>query len=124
MAKTSFAQGNSGRQTKLYAVCAIALVGFALGFLIGGHSTQDEGIVIPTRDGAMERNMISEQEAIRLAEEWLQQRDMQFEGREIVVHCEGTYTISFLLPDGMLGGDWTLGIDATTGEVLGATIEV
>jgi hypothetical protein len=74
--------------------------------------------------------VISEQEAIERAVEWVKAKSMPYEGREIEAGFtrsfrtgfKGRYEVVFQVPEGTLGGDWTLTLDANTGEVLHADI--
>ena len=67
--------------------------------------------------------MISESEAIKRAEHWLIRSNVSFEGRKIKVSRMDVYKVVFLLPPGMLGGDFTLFVDPVTGEVIKARLE-
>jgi hypothetical protein len=74
--------------------------------------------------------VISEQEAIERAKEWAKEKSMPYEGREIEAGFKrsfrtgfkGRYEVVFKVPADTLGGDWTLTVDANTGEVLHANI--
>jgi hypothetical protein len=69
--------------------------------------------------------MLTEQEAIEKAKAWLSKNLTSFEGREIKVTraVSEHYTVVFPTPPDTLGGDFTIVVDASTGEVLDAKIE-
>lgn len=68
--------------------------------------------------------MISEQEAIERAKERLAQSNISFKGREVTVSLTGSnYKVVFPPPKLTLGGDFTILVDAKTGEIQDVTIE-
>ena len=69
--------------------------------------------------------MISESDAIDQAKKWVTKVGASFEGRQVVVSLTGgeVYTIVFPLPANHRGGDFTIRVDAQTGEVLEGVIE-
>jgi hypothetical protein len=112
----SCSEGRLRGRVTWYVCLVCALISFSLGILVGGVTAR-------VRSGLEERSMISEQEAIDRAGEWLAQGGIQTEGRQITVQHADIYIVSYLLPKGWLGGELTVQIDASTGEVLHATIE-
>ena len=74
--------------------------------------------------------MISEQDAIERAVEWVKARNMPYQARGVEAGFKrsfrtgfkGRYEVVFQVPEGTLGGDWTLTVDANSGEVLHADI--
>ena len=67
--------------------------------------------------------MLSEQEAIERAKEWLVETNKPIKDRKVTVTLEGAYKVVYSPPEGTLGGDFTLTIDANTGEILSIVIE-
>lgn len=69
--------------------------------------------------------MISEGDAVERAKQWLADSGTAFAGREVIVSLDqrGVYTVVFPPPPDTLGGDFTLRVNAQTGEVLDAVIE-
>lgn len=67
--------------------------------------------------------MLSQEEAIKLAREVLRQEGVSFESREVSVSLEQVYKVVHLLPEGMLGGHYTVIIDANSGDVIGVSLE-
>lgn len=68
--------------------------------------------------------VISEDEAIARAKGALTENLTSFEDREVNVSLQqGTYVVVFPPPPDTLGGDFTVVVDAGTGEVIGVTIE-
>jgi hypothetical protein len=101
----------------------IVILSFAVGFVAGRASViRDERFsdgVVNQRRGTM----LSEQEAIERAKEWLIETDKPIEGRQVTVSLKGAYKVVFSPPPGTLGGDFTLTVDAATGEILDIVIE-
>jgi hypothetical protein len=112
----SCSEGRSRGRVTWYVCLVFALISFSLGILVGGFAAC-------ARSGLEERSMISEQEAIDRAEEWLAQGGIQTEERQITVQRADIYIVSFLPAEGWLAGDLTVRVDASTGEVLGSYIE-
>jgi len=68
--------------------------------------------------------MISEESAVDSAKNWLAARKAPYEGRKITVTVSRSrYKVIFHLPDGWLGGDFSVIVDANSGSVLKGTIE-
>ncbi len=66
--------------------------------------------------------MISEQEAIERVKAWLDEENIPIKNRQATVSVK-VYKVVFPPPKDTLGGDFTLTVDAETGEVLEVTIE-
>lgn len=66
--------------------------------------------------------MISEQEAIERAEAWLDEENIPINNRQAAVSVK-VYKVVFPPPKYTLGGDFTLTVDAETGEVIEVVIE-
>jgi hypothetical protein len=112
-----YSEGRLRGRITWYVCLMFALISFFLGTLVGGFA-------ICARSGLGERSMISEQEAIDRAEEWLAQSGIETAERQISVQHTDVYVVSFLPPEGWLAGELTVRIDASTGEVLHATFEL
>jgi hypothetical protein len=67
--------------------------------------------------------VISEDEAIEAARRELSDMSIDPGDREVEVTHKGSYTVVFKLPEGLLGGDWTVEVDSETGEALSAEIQ-
>lgn len=68
--------------------------------------------------------MISEESAVHSAKKWLAARKAPYEGRKITITASrGRYQVIFHLPEGWLGGDFTVVVDADTGSVLKGILE-
>jgi uncharacterized membrane protein YkoI len=68
--------------------------------------------------------LISEDEAIERAKRELTETLTSYEDREVnVSFIQETYVVVFPPPPDTLGGDFTVVVDANTGEVLDVTIE-
>jgi uncharacterized membrane protein YkoI len=68
--------------------------------------------------------VISENEAIERAKRELTETLTSYEGREVNISLlQETYVVVFPPPPDTLGGDFTVVVDANTGEVLDITIE-
>lgn len=68
--------------------------------------------------------MISKESATDTAKNWLAARKAMYEGRKVSVSVSGDrYKVIFHLPEGWLGGDFTVIVDANTGSVLKGILE-
>jgi len=67
--------------------------------------------------------MLSQEEAVRCARKVLVQEGVSFENREVSISIEQVYKVVHLLPEGMLGGHYTVLIEANNGKVLGVSLE-
>jgi hypothetical protein len=109
--------------TRYVLAGVFVILSLAVGFVAGRASViRDERFtvgVVNQRRGTM----LSEQEAIERAREWLIETDKPIEGRQVTVSLEGVYKVVFSPPPGTLGGDFTLTVDAGTGEILDIVIE-
>jgi uncharacterized membrane protein YkoI len=67
--------------------------------------------------------VISEDEAVEAARRELASMSIDPGEREVEVTRKGSYSVVFKLPEGLLGGDWTVEVDAETGETISAEIQ-
>jgi len=69
--------------------------------------------------------MLTQAEAVEKAKRWLINHHTSFQGRELKVSLAGKerYTIVFPPPADTLGGDFTVVVDAHSGDILDAKIE-
>ncbi len=67
--------------------------------------------------------MISEKEALERAEAWLTNAKASFKERKATVSLTKVYLVVFPPPPDTLGGNFTVIVDANTGNVLDAIIE-
>ncbi len=107
-----------------YIIGVAAIFGFTLGFIVGRGSVAQSENAANGVNQTVEESVISKQEAVERAKEWLTQSGTSFENREVTVSLKGNkYKVVFPPPKDTLGGDFTLTVDANTGEVLEAIIE-
>lgn len=66
----------------------------------------------------------TEVQALEIALAHLDGMNVPYTGRRTSVSLEGdTYTVVFHLPEGMLGGDFTVRVRASSGDVLDTVLE-
>jgi hypothetical protein len=109
--------------TRYILVGVIVILSLAVGFIAGRESAVQDARFAGGIAGPKGGNMISEQEAIERAKEWLIQSKKSIKDRPVTVSLTGAYKVVFSPPEGTLGGDFTLTVDANTGEILTIVIE-
>lgn len=67
--------------------------------------------------------MISQSEAVEKAKQWLDETGMSHTNRDVNTDLREVYVVVMPPPKDTLGGDFTVIVDAATGNVLGVMLE-
>ncbi len=94
----------------------------AIGFLAGTARVFTNGGDVSNQTDQNGGIMISEQKALEIAKARLDKSKIPYQNRQAIVTTR-TYKVVFPPPPNTLGGNFTLLIDAETGEVIDIVIE-